>query len=50
MREKGEEHMARLEEVSNNRQFEKPTLRWEDKIKTDIKEIGTTRLICCRQA
>jgi len=35
MGEKGEEHTIRLAEVSDKRRFEKPKLRWDDKIKTD---------------
>jgi hypothetical protein len=35
MVEKGEEPMFRLAEVIEKRQFEKPKLRWKDKMKTD---------------
>jgi hypothetical protein len=35
MGEKGEEHKVRLAKVSDKRRFEKPKLRWEDKIKKD---------------
>ena len=36
MEEKGKERTVRSAEVSDKRQFEKPKLRWEDKIKTDL--------------
>jgi hypothetical protein len=49
MGEKGEKRTVRLAEVSDKSQFVKPKLRWEDKIKTDLKATGRTRLICCRQ-